>query len=57
MAYCRFRNTLKDLEDCEESIHDVPEDANEARARKRLIAVCQRIAAEFEDDGDDNPGI
>lgn len=53
MSYCRFQNTLPDLRDCEESegMYE-PETLSEEerRARKSLIAVCARIAAEFEDE-------
>lgn len=43
MGYVRFENTLADLEDCAEHIDDRLE-GFEASARKRLIALCQRIA-------------
>ena len=53
MGYCRFQNTVGDLADCEESegMYE-PETLSEAeqKARKRLIALCKTIAAEFEDD-------
>lgn len=51
MGYCRFQNTLGDLEDCEqaEGLYDpdlLSED--ERRARKQLIELCRSIAAEFD---------
>lgn len=50
MSYCRFQNTVRDLEDCEESdgMYDpsVLSD-DERRARKLLIRLCLRIASEF----------
>jgi hypothetical protein len=47
MSYCRFQNTLNDLYDCEENLHeDLSEE--ESSARKELIELCQRIA----DDGE-----
>ncbi len=53
MSYCCFQNTAADLRDCEESdgMYD-PEDLSDEEkwARKRLIALCKTIAAEFEDD-------
>ena len=49
MTYCRFRNTLSDLKDCYDDIEDVPTDADEARARRRLVKLCATIAAEAED--------
>jgi hypothetical protein len=46
MGYCRFQNTLGDLEDCEEHIEDdVSED--EQDARKDLIALCVKIAEQY----------
>lgn len=51
MSYCRFQNTLTDLRDCEENIHDTEDlSQEEERARKQLIALCKRIAEEFEDE-------
>lgn len=52
MHYCRFQNTLSDLEDCYESWDDTPEkdlSLEEQKARKRLIKVCENIASEYGD--------
>ena len=48
MGYCRFQNTLFDLEDCEEHMDDdlSPE---EMKARERLIKVCKEIAEDYGD--------
>ena len=50
MSYCRFRNTLQDLLDCESALNDADLDNpfsglsdDEARAAKRLIKACERI--------------
>lgn len=47
MSYCRFRNTLSDLLDCEEALGDGTEDrtlsATETKARAELIKTCARI--------------
>jgi len=50
LSYCRFRNTLIDLEDCQGFLWDNLEDLSEeeARARKQLIKVCQEIAEDTE---------
>lgn len=50
MSYCRFQNTVGDLEDCEEHIRDDLQDKEEKNARTRLIKICKGIAEEFEDD-------
>jgi hypothetical protein len=43
MSYCRFQNTLNDLQDCEDHLGDEIEDSTEKRARERLIQLCQDI--------------
>ena len=51
MSYCRFENTLKDLSDCYEHYEDVREDqTGEVKARKRLLALCVKIATEYGED-------
>lgn len=50
MAYCRFRNTLSDLRDCEECLDDQDLSAEEERARRRLIELCKRIASYYEEE-------
>jgi len=49
MSYCRFENTLYDLQDCYDNM-DLSEDASdeEIKARKRLIEVCRDIADYYE---------
>jgi hypothetical protein len=42
MSYCRFRNTLNDLRDCENSFNDI-NSIEELVAAKRLLQTCQRI--------------
>ena len=49
MSYCRFRNTLSDLQDCYEYLDDVDVVVAEDEARDRLIDLCKQIAKEFED--------
>ena len=45
MSYCRFRNTLMDLDDCYNHLEDIDLDTGEQRARKSLINLCKEIAA------------
>ncbi len=53
MSYCRFQNTLGDLQDCaraldeEEERDDMSED--EASARDRLLLLCEKIADQHSD--------
>lgn len=50
MSYCRFRNTLYDLQDCGENIGDEVESKEEWDARKRLVKLCQDIVDEVGED-------
>lgn len=49
MSYCRFRNTLIDLLDCYECWDDMVtrESPEELAAQKRLLALCQKIVADY----------
>jgi hypothetical protein len=49
MSYCRFHNTLADLNDCYEHIADnLIDNIDEEIARAKLIRLCKRIAQEEE---------
>lgn len=49
MSYCRFQNTVNDLQDCADAIEETDDlSPEEARARIRLIKLCQQIAADAE---------
>jgi hypothetical protein len=50
MSYCRFRNTLGDLEDCYENMEQNDLGEDEARARIQLIKLCAQIAGDYEGD-------
>ena len=46
MSYCRFRNTLEDLQDCVSALNEIAEGAEELsfeekRAAKAMLQVCQ----------------
>lgn len=57
LSYCRFQNTLVDLQECEEHMLDQLT-GNERRAREQLVEVCRDIvrrwdlAHEKEENGD-----
>jgi hypothetical protein len=42
MSYCRFRNTLNDLRDCEGNFDNI-NSMEELVAAKRLLKLCQQI--------------
>ena len=47
MSYCRFENTVKDLQDCADHIcDDLSED--EEKARQRLVRLCRNIIEEVD---------
>lgn len=51
MGYCRFRNTLNDLTDCQEHMGDTEEMSTEEKlARKRMIRLCKEIAEDYGDE-------
>ena len=49
MSYCRFENTLRDLQDCDEYIYDELSES-EHRYRAYLIRLCAEIASAAGDD-------
>lgn len=42
MSYCRFQNTVSDLEDCVDN-WDEPRNDDEERARRRMIVLARKI--------------
>jgi ferredoxin len=57
MSYCRFENTLNDLEDCAEHLHE-PESKTEIACRDKMVETCRCIVDDWdesveEDDDDD----
>lgn len=52
MSYCRFRNTVKDLQDCVDFLCESGDPLadlsdEEKRAAKRLFKLCKMIADDF----------
>lgn len=54
MSYCRFQNTVVDLQDCFDHIDDEDLSKEENRARTHLVTVCRQIAAMFDDEAGDS---
>lgn len=50
MSYCRWENTLSDLEDCVESFHEGVANRDEAVARKRMMAVAEELLSLYRSD-------
>jgi hypothetical protein len=51
MSYCRFQNTADDLQDCYDNMDNDGLSFEEHTARWRLIRLCIKIAADYEDEG------
>jgi hypothetical protein len=52
MSYCRFENTVRDLEDCYDAMDERDLSEIETNARRRLIALCVDIACDYGDEVD-----
>ena len=51
MSYCRFQNTVSDLDDCYENIGEANDISDaEKRSRTRLIKLCCEIAQDYGDE-------
>lgn len=42
MSYCRFQNTIRDLQDCYENL-DAELSEDERKARNRLVRTCAKV--------------
>jgi hypothetical protein len=47
MGYCRFENTVGDLQDCYDNMEGKDLSDTEIKARKRMISLCIDIACDF----------
>lgn len=54
MSYCRFQNTVGDLWDCLNHIHDDDLSEDEKHARQKLIDACREIIEEVDLGGDED---
>ncbi len=50
MSYCRFQNTLQDLQDCYDNMDDEDLSPEEMSARTRMIKLCIEIASWYTHD-------
>ncbi|KKN06893.1 hypothetical protein LCGC14_1072700 [marine sediment metagenome] len=57
MGYCRFQNTLSDLRDCYDSMDDNDLSEEEAKARKRLVKLCQEITENYGNEAFTDEGL
>lgn len=53
MSYCRFQNTLSDLQDCYDALAETADvqaslSADEYEAFLRLVKLCANIAGDYE---------
>jgi hypothetical protein len=49
MSYCRFQNTLRDLQDCHDNMDSGDLSESEFYARRHMIELCMSIATEYVD--------
>lgn len=49
MSYCRFENTFRDMQECEEHMDDRDLSESENKYRIRMIEMCKEVAACYED--------
>ena len=54
MGYCRFQNTLGDMQDCVEYFRDKDLSPEEKAARDEMLELCREIVADFGDDNDED---
>jgi len=47
MSYCRFRNTLTDLEDCYENMENPIDNEEESETRLQLVELCKEISDNY----------
>ncbi len=50
MGYCRFQNTLPDLQDCYDHMDNLDHEdfaSDEARARSKIIKLAKRIIDDY----------
>lgn len=52
MSYCRFQNTLTDLQDCMDELYEIDGDLSELssaekRAARYLIELCNEIVVSY----------
>jgi hypothetical protein len=52
LGYCRFQNTVQDLQDCYSHLFDQLHDDEEI-ARDDLIILCQQIIDDWKDDNNE----
>jgi hypothetical protein len=51
MSYCRFQNTLRDLQDCFDNwvyVASDDEDTRELDAQKEMYKLCKKIVEDYE---------
>ena len=50
MSYCRFSNTISDMQDCVDEWKEGVADRDEARARQQMVALAEEIISLYRDD-------
>ena len=50
MSYCRFENTMSDLQDCIRNIYREAENSRDEQSRQEMIALFKDVAEGFDGD-------
>lgn len=50
MSYCRFENTMDDLQDCIRNIYRKAENDRDEQSRQAMIELFKEIADDYEGD-------
>ena len=50
MSYCRFENTMDDLQDCIRNIYRKAENSTDEQYRQQMIALFKEVADDYEGD-------
>ena len=60
MSYCRFQNTLKDLQDCFDALHEEPIDElsrEELRSAQDMLLLCEQFIEEHQEKIDEYESV
>ena len=48
MAYCRFENTVKDMQDCIDHLDEQINSTVEERARDKFVKLCHTVVEDYD---------
>lgn len=57
MAYCRFENTVKDMQDCIDHLDEQINSTVEERARDKFVKLCHTVVEDYDQQPSKTPWI